>query len=67
MNRDQQHRNRSAPVRLAALAVAGIVIANVVAAVFIDRDRGLGIDDILVVLAGLGLAAVVEFAVFRRS
>ncbi|WP_281354332.1 hypothetical protein [Phytoactinopolyspora halotolerans] len=38
-----------------------------VAATLVERDTALGIDDLLTTLAGIGLALLVEFGVFRRD
>lgn len=53
-------------MRLVALVVAGLIISNVVAALLFERNPALGVDELLAAVAGVGLALVVEFGVFRR-
>lgn len=53
-------------VRLLVLIVAGLVVANVVGAVLFERDPALGVDELIAAVAGVGLALLVEFGVFRR-
>lgn len=53
-------------LRLVLLIVAGLVVANVTAALLVDRDTGLGPDDLVVAVAGVALALAVEYGVFRR-
>lgn len=56
----------SRTLRLVVLIVAGLIISNVVAAALFERDTALGVDDLLAAVAGVGLALLVEFGVFRR-
>jgi uncharacterized membrane-anchored protein len=53
--------------RLVLLIVAGLVLTNVVAAMFFERDTALGIDELLVAVVGVGLALLVEYGLFRRG
>lgn len=53
-------------LRLVVLIVAGLIVSNVVAALLFERDTALGVDELLAAVAGVGLALLVEFGVFRR-
>lgn len=53
--------------RLVILIVAALVITNIVAAMFFERDTALGVDELLIAVVGVGLALLVEFGVFRRG
>ncbi|WP_090945986.1 hypothetical protein [Nonomuraea jiangxiensis] len=46
--------------------IAGIVIGNVVVSLLMNRDSGLGIDELIAFGGGALLGVVVEFAIFRR-
>ncbi len=56
----------SRALRLVVLVVAGVIISNVVAAALFERDPALGMDELYTTVAGVGLALLVEFGVFRR-
>ncbi|PSK98698.1 hypothetical protein CLV30_11981 [Haloactinopolyspora alba] len=59
--------NRTAgPLRLGLLIIAGVVVANVVLATATERDSGLGLDELVALLAGVALGVVAEYGVFRR-
>ena len=64
-NDDSEGTSRTA--RLAVLIIAALVISNAVAAALFDRDPALGLDELLVAVAGVGLALLVEFGMFRRG
>ncbi|MQA25668.1 MAG: hypothetical protein GEU94_09375 [Micromonosporaceae bacterium] len=53
-------------LRLAGLIVAGLIVSNIAAALFFERDPALGMDEFLVFVSGVGLALLIEFGVFRR-
>ena len=53
-------------VRLIVLLVAGIIIGSVIVALAMDRDTGLGADELIALAAGAALGLLVEFALFRR-
>lgn len=53
-------------LRLVGLVVAGLIISNVVASLLFERDTALGTDELLTTVAGVGVALLIEFGVFRR-
>lgn len=65
MDERDQGKGLSRGARLAILAIGGVIVANVVGALIFDRDTGFGVDDVLYILAGVALAAIVELTVFR--
>ena len=52
--------------RLGALIIGCVVLVNVAAALFFERDDGLGADEALVALIGVVLAVIIEYGVIRR-
>lgn len=66
MQRSESSPTLAIRTRIVVLAVLGIVVANAAGALLFERNHALWLDELWVVLAGLGLAAVVELAVFRR-
>ncbi len=58
--------NRDHTGRIVLLVIGGIVLANVVGALLFDRDTALGVDDLVYILIGLALGAIVEIGYFRR-
>jgi hypothetical protein len=67
MDERGQGKGLSDGARMAILAIGGVIVANVVGALMFDRDTGFGGDDVLYILAGLALAAIVELVFFRRN
>lgn len=66
---DEQNRRKglSDGTRMVILAIGGVIVVNVVGALIFDRDSAFGADDVLYILVGLALAAIVELVFFRLN
>ncbi|GAA3702857.1 hypothetical protein GCM10022224_080830 [Nonomuraea antimicrobica] len=65
---DNQAKGSVAPtVRLVILIVVGIVIGNVVVTLLMNRDTGLGFDELIAFGGGALLGVLLEFGIFRRA
>ena len=67
MSEDQVKGSVSQTVRLVVLIIAGIIVGNVVVTLLIDRDQGLGLDEVVAFGGGAALGLLIEFLVFRRA
>ncbi|MEV0381362.1 hypothetical protein [Nonomuraea sp. NPDC050643] len=67
MSEDQVKGSVAPTVRLIVLIIVGIVIGNVVVSLLMNRDTGLGIDELIAFGGGALLGLVVEFGIFRRT
>jgi hypothetical protein len=67
MSTDETRRVVSPTLRLILLIVGGIVVGNVVVTMLINRDTGLGLDELLAFGGGAALGLLVEFGVLRRT
>ncbi|MFC7591211.1 hypothetical protein ACFQYP_51585 [Nonomuraea antimicrobica] len=54
-------------MRLVILIVVGIVIGNVVVTLLMNRDTGLGFDELIAFGGGALLGVLLEFGIFRRA
>ncbi|MEU6715965.1 hypothetical protein ABZ897_31245 [Nonomuraea sp. NPDC046802] len=67
MREDQAKGSVLPPVRLIGLIIVGIIVGNVAVTLLMNRDTGLGFDELLAFGGGAALGLVVEFGIFRRT
>ncbi|MFC4012824.1 hypothetical protein ACFOY2_36725 [Nonomuraea purpurea] len=67
MREDQAKGSVLPPVRLIVLIIVGIIVGNVAVTLLMDRDTGLGFDELLAFGGGAALGLVAEFMLFRRN
>lgn len=67
MSEDRAGTSAWPAVRLIFLLIAGMVVGNVAVTLLMNRDTGLGFDELLAFGGGAALGLAVEFGVLRRT